>query len=151
MRDVQTLARSLGIAPQVHFVGIRRDIPVLIRSARALILPSDREGLPRSVMEAMALGVPVIGSDIRGTRELLAGGAGYMYPLGDIDQLTDAMRRVLARPSEVARTVTLARQRVEMFGLQGLLAMHEQLYERAMREKRCACNRTNRTGMSRVM
>src|SRR5579883_2826959 len=58
MRDVQTLARSLGIAPQVHFVGIRRDIPVLIRSARALILPSDREGLPRSVMEAMALGVP---------------------------------------------------------------------------------------------
>lgn len=83
--EMKQLTKKLGIGSQVHFLGYRRDIPVLIRASLATILPSEREGLPRSVMESLCLGVPVIGSRIRGTRELLDGGSGILVDVGDVD------------------------------------------------------------------
>src|SRR5438105_5018604 len=53
-------AEFLGVADRVHFLGIRRDIPNLMRASVATLLPSEREGLPRSIMESLALAVPVI-------------------------------------------------------------------------------------------
>lgn len=55
-----------------------------------------------NVMESLSLGVPVIGSDIRGTRELLEDGCGTIYPLGDLDRLTDAMNWIVSHPVEAA-------------------------------------------------
>ena len=66
MEETRKLARALGVADRVHFLGHRPDIPALVRASVAVLLPSEREGLPRSVMEALSLGVPVVGTRIRG-------------------------------------------------------------------------------------
>ncbi|MFM6200711.1 MAG: glycosyltransferase, partial [Dolichospermum sp.] len=78
MEEMQQLAIKLNIQNQVRFLGIRRDIPILMRTAVATILVSEQEGLPRCVMEAMSLETPVIGTNIRGTRDLLENGCGLL-------------------------------------------------------------------------
>lgn len=92
--EVETLADRLGLADRVHFLGFRRDIPALLRASQAAVLVSDQEGLPTCVIEALALGVPVIGTDIRGTRDLLREGGGWLVPLGDVSAIAAALQTV---------------------------------------------------------
>jgi glycosyltransferase involved in cell wall biosynthesis len=74
--EMQQLAQDLGVEKQVHFLGKRHDIPTLMRASIATMLISEQEGLPRSVMESLALEVAVIGTKIRGIQELLEDGCG---------------------------------------------------------------------------
>ena len=84
--------RSLG----VHFLGERDDIASLLHLFDVFVLPSRREGFPRAAMEACAMGVPVIATDIRGCRQVVAHGHnGFLYAPGSIDQLLDYIGRCL--------------------------------------------------------
>jgi glycosyltransferase involved in cell wall biosynthesis len=77
---------------------VRREIV----AARAMVLPSFAEGLPVVVMEAMALGRPVISTFVAGIPELVGEGiTGYLVPAGSVERLAEAMRRVLRE--DVAR------------------------------------------------
>jgi hypothetical protein len=69
LEDMKQLAARLGIADRVRFLGFRRDVPALIQSSVATLLPSEQEGLPRSVLESLCQAVPVIGSRIRGVAD----------------------------------------------------------------------------------
>lgn len=71
LEDYQGLATSLGIEKQVILTGYRTDVEKFYQIADVFIFPSYREGLPVSVMEAMISGLPVICSDIRGSRDLV--------------------------------------------------------------------------------
>jgi len=102
LENMRNLSFDLGIGERVHFFGFRRDVPVIIRASVAVLSVSAQEGLPVNVTESLSLGVPVIGSDIRGTRELLEDGCGIIYPLGDLDRLTDAMNWTVSHPAEAA-------------------------------------------------
>jgi glycosyltransferase involved in cell wall biosynthesis len=68
------LAIDLGVADRIHFLGRRNDIPALMIAASVNILVSAQEGLPRSVMESLALDLPTIGTKIRSAQDLLAEG-----------------------------------------------------------------------------
>jgi colanic acid/amylovoran biosynthesis glycosyltransferase len=96
--EVETLIAELGIADQVRITGwigghtVKREI----LDARALVLPSFAEGLSVVLMEAMALGRPVISTYIAGIPELVIDGVnGWLIPAGDVQALADAMRNVL--------------------------------------------------------
>jgi glycosyltransferase involved in cell wall biosynthesis len=130
--DLQSLAASLGLQNRVAFLGPRRDIPALIKLADALILVSSQEGLPRSVMEAMAMSKPVIGSDIRGTRDLLAGGSGLLVPVGDISAIADAIRTVVENPSLALEMGRRGRESIRAYDLAYILKLHDQLYEQIL-------------------
>ena len=136
MDAVARLARELGIAGRVKFLGFRRDIPALIRASVAVVLPSEREGLPRSIMEALLLEVPVIGTDVRGTRDLVSGGGGILVQLGNHGQLCDALRRVLQDPGDARRLVRGARERMEQYDLRHIIQLHEKLYDQALADSR---------------
>jgi colanic acid/amylovoran biosynthesis glycosyltransferase len=87
-----------GLAKQVHIAGFSDEVSVrkYIREARALVLPSFTEGLPVVLMEAFALGRPVVSTFIAGIPELVEPGkSGWLVPAGSIDQLTAALREVL--------------------------------------------------------
>jgi glycosyltransferase involved in cell wall biosynthesis len=135
--ELRRRARALGIDGQVRFLGHRPDVPVLVAASDALVLTSEREGLPRCVLEAMAIGTPVIATAVRGTRELLADDCGVLVPVGEPRALAEAMRSLIDQP-DVARTrADRARQRVrEDYGLDQLLAAHDQLYERLVNDGR---------------
>jgi glycosyltransferase involved in cell wall biosynthesis len=130
--DMQALAQQLGIRDRVHFLGLRRDIPVLIRAAIATIHASEREGLPRSVMESLALEIPVIGTQIRGTSELLAGGGGILVPVGDIGAIQCAMQQIIADPSARRTMGEKGRNSMSTFDLKSVIQCHESLYQQAL-------------------
>lgn len=92
---VVALADSLGIGDRVRMVPITSDVGVWLAMADAFLLPSDSESLPRSLMEAMALGVPVVATEVGGVGGLVVDGiTGITCPPRDIGQLTDAIGRL---------------------------------------------------------
>ncbi len=76
---LKNLAVSLGVENRVHFLGYRKDVAQLYKTADVLVHPSYQEGLPVAVMEALASGLPVIATKIRGSADLIEDGVnGYL-------------------------------------------------------------------------
>lgn len=132
LEPMRRLAQDLGISDRVHFLGFRTDVPRLLRGARALVLASDAEGLPRCILEAMIARVPVVGTDTRGTRDLLGGGCGLLVPARSPQALAAAMRDVVLDARRANEGADRAARRVHQFELQKLFRMHEALYEEAL-------------------
>lgn len=132
LEPMKRLVERLSSADRIHFLGQRNDVPVLIKVSRAVILPSTQEGLPQSILEAMSMGVPVIGSRIRGTTELLGQNAGFLVDVGDIDHLAQAMQSVIDDTAMAAAMGEAGRQQSEAYDLKHILRMHEELYEEAL-------------------
>jgi len=89
------LASSLGIEDKVIFLGYRGDIPAICAVSDLFLFPSYQEGLPVSVMEAMAAGMPVLCSNIRGNVELIKEGkGGYLFSPDDVDGFANAIRHL---------------------------------------------------------
>lgn len=132
MEAIRALVQRLNLTQRVHFLGFRRDIPIVVRAARATLLLSQREGLPRSVMESLSLGVPVIGTDIRGIRDLLAEGGGLLVPVGHIAELAKAMTRLIASPEDAHQMGAQGQAQMAAYDLPHILGLHEALYAQAL-------------------
>lgn len=101
--EIEAAIARGGLAGQVRVTGFSDEAAVrkYIREARALVLPSFTEGLPVVLMEAFALGRPVVSTFISGIPELVEPGkSGWLVPAGSLDQLTAALREVLEAPVE---------------------------------------------------
>lgn len=91
---------ALGLQGKAIFTGLRRDIPALLALADIFCLPSYREGMPRSIIEAMAAGLPVVATDIRGCREeVLSGQTGLLVPPRESAPLAEALTQLVANPA----------------------------------------------------
>ena len=132
MESMQRLATQLGIADRVRFLGFRKDVPALIQASTAMLLPSEQEGLPRSVMEAMAQGVPVIGSRIRGMTDLLDNDRGKLVPVGDVTGIANAMAWIVDHPHEARALGERGRQAIAAYDLRNIVDMHDRLYDEAL-------------------
>ena len=107
---LESKAARLGVSHRVHFLGHRRDPASLLARANVFVLSSHVEGLPLSVLEAMAAGVPVVATNIGGTREAIEHGTtGLLVPPGDSNALAAAIVQVLAEPNKTAERVIAAR------------------------------------------
>lgn len=132
--QMRQLAARLGIADRVRFLGYRADAPDIIRCSDAVLLPSIREGLPRCVMEALSLGVPVIGCRVRGTEELLDDGCGIICEPGDVAGLAAAMQWVIRHPEEAREMGRKGRAKMQgPYEISNIIRLHEELYEEALR------------------
>ncbi len=130
--EMKQLATQLGVQNQVHFLGLRQDISTLICASRATILASEQEGLPRSVMESLCLEKPVIGTAIRGTRDLLAQGGGILFPVGDVEELAKAMNWILDHPKDAKLMGKQGRKQMDIYSLDNVLLLSESLYTEAL-------------------
>ena len=93
------LVESLGVRDSVEFLGHRRDVPDLLRGATVFARPSTLEGMPLTILEAMATGLPVIATPVGGTPELITDGQnGFLIPVGDSHALAGAILDVLRDP-----------------------------------------------------
>ncbi len=101
-----------GIADIAQLLGHRTDIPDLLAAMDIFALPSYREGFPRSPMEASAMGLPCIMTDIRGGRQVVEDGVtGIMVPAKDAKALTDALLTLLGDADKRARMGKAAREK----------------------------------------
>lgn len=120
LRDgLESQTRSLGISDRVRFLGRRDDVPELLACADLFVLPSLYEGMPLSVLEAMAARVPVIATDIPGNNELVIHGrTGTLAPACAPNKLADAITSAL-------RDLTTARRYADN-AYQAVAAQHEE-------------------------
>jgi glycosyltransferase involved in cell wall biosynthesis len=110
---LERLAADLGVRDRVQFLGDREDVPRLLAGADLFVLPSLYEGLPLSILEAMAARRPVIASAIGGVDEVVETGRnGLLVPPADADALARAVRRLLDSPELAARLADAGRELV---------------------------------------
>jgi glycosyltransferase involved in cell wall biosynthesis len=98
-------ARKLGVADRVLFPGFRSDVPALLAALDLFVFPSHLEGLGTSVLDALALGLPVVATTAGGIPEMIEDGVhGRLVPPRDPDALARAMVELLEQP-ELARAL----------------------------------------------
>jgi glycosyltransferase involved in cell wall biosynthesis len=102
--DIDAVERDPARRDRVRFLGYRGDVPDLLRAADIFVLPSHREGMPRSIIEAMLCGLPVVATDIRGAREeVVDGRTGLLVPVARPEALAAALGRLAGDPGLRAR------------------------------------------------
>lgn len=117
--------------PRVHFLGYRRDVPLILWETDIATLVSKREGLPKCVMEAMAAGRPVVATNVRGNRDLVEDGrTGLLVELGDVPGLTAAVEKLTSDPELRAAMGAAGREKVQDYSLEKVLTDMAGIYDR---------------------
>lgn len=124
-----------GFADRVHWLGRRDDVPGLLKAADLLVLPSLWEGMPNVVLEAMAAGLPVVGTAVEGTEDLVVPGqTGWLVPPGRFGPLADALVEATTDADRRRAFGRAARARVEAeFAPGGVVAAYERLWAGILR------------------
>jgi glycosyltransferase involved in cell wall biosynthesis len=135
---IRARAMALGVGESVIFAGLRSDVPALLALGDIFCLPSWREGMPRSLIEAMAAGLPVVATDIRGCREeVIDGQTGLLVPPRQAAPLAEALKRLLGDADLRARMGRAGRERaVQYFDEQAVIARQMVVLRRLFAEKR---------------
>lgn len=130
---IEAAAAAAGLADRVRLLGAREDVGTLLAAADLCVLASDSEGLPISVLEAMAAGVPTVVSAVGGLPDALPGAACLVEP-GSAAALADGIRTVLADAALRDRLVAAGSALVaERYGLAPMLAAYRALYAELLR------------------
>jgi glycosyltransferase involved in cell wall biosynthesis len=130
---LQTLAQELGLR-QVEFVGFQQKIDGYLASADALVMPSRREGLPLTLIEALCAGLPVIGSRVGAIPEFVAHGEnGLLCPPDDVNALAQQLGQFLERKEDLtAQAKTMALALSKRFSLAQWGTRTTELYEKVL-------------------
>ena len=113
IEDTFTLARTdKSLKGRVHFLGYRNDIPELLRAADIFVSASHREGMPRSIIEAMMCGLPVVATNIRGSREeVIDGETGSLVAVKQPRVLAEALKTLAGDPAKRKKWGAAGRRR----------------------------------------
>lgn len=131
---LEALARRLGIADRVVFHGFRRDVFGLMAHGDLLIMSSQHEGLPYTLLEAMSLGLPTLASDVGGLAEVLRHEqTALLAPVGDVEAFADALAR-LGRDAILRRELgeRAAREQRRRFTLEAMGERYLEAYADAV-------------------
>jgi len=129
--ELKALSRQLGLRDRVRFLGFVGDMISFYRAVDLVVLSSFYEGLPLTLLEAMACGKAIVGTDVCGTREVVEDGAtGVLVPAGDADSLAGAILRLLRNPGMRESMGKAGRRRVQqMFGFEEMVKRTTALYQ----------------------
>lgn len=124
------LAGALGVAPRLHLLGLRDDVPRWLAAADVFAHPSRAEELPLAVLEAMAAGAPVVATRVGGVPDAVRDGeTGLLVEPGDVAAVTAAIASLLAAPERGRALARAARAHVEArFGVAGMVERYLALY-----------------------
>ncbi len=133
--ELETLAQQLELGTdRVRFLGARNDVPDILAAADLFVLPSLSEGMPLSVLEAMAAGLAVVATRVGGLPELIPDAKhGSLVSVGDSNALADAMRELIRDEAKRASVGAAARARVEQhFSFDAMGNAYTRLYRRLL-------------------
>lgn len=127
--------QELGVAEKVEFLGWLDNPWQVLVAADLLVLPSLTEAFPQAIVEALALGIPVVASDCSpGVREVLEYGKnGRLVPPGDSKALADAIEEVMTDPGLRANYIDLGRDSIKVFFLENTVPAYERILRNAQR------------------
>ncbi|WP_102264478.1 glycosyltransferase family 4 protein [Mesobacillus jeotgali] len=127
--DLEKLSKDLGVNDRVKFLGFRTDVLEILPAADIFAMPSYREGLPRSLMEAMDAGKPCVVSDIRGNSDLIIDGkGGYLRHPSDVNGFAEAIGK-LSSDQRLRETFGLInKENVKIFDFENVKKELEEIY-----------------------
>lgn len=130
------LSLDLGIDKKVCFLGARQDVPELLNRSDVFVLTSRWEGLPRSIIEAMRAGLPVIASDVGGVSELVEDGVtGYLISRDDSDTLKSKLETLIDNPQLRLQMGMAGYQRfIDQFTFERMLKETVKVYEEVLQK-----------------
>jgi sugar transferase (PEP-CTERM/EpsH1 system associated) len=135
---LEVLAGDLGVAGRIHWAGHRRDVPHLLPALDVFVQPSLHEGLPNTVLEAMAAGLPVVATAVGGTPEVVVDGlTGVLVPPRDSSALAGAVAMLLSDQNLRHGMGQAGRERVaKHFAARRMIEQTERLYEQLLSERK---------------
>src|SRR6266446_139871 len=137
-RELEAMAQRLGLEGRVVFTGVRNDVANVLSQVAVSVLPSISEGIPNTVLESMAAGVPVVATRVGGIPEAVEDGAtGLLVAPRDPAALARAIGLVLEDRDLARRLGEAGRQRViQHFGLDDMVRQTEALYVSLLERRR---------------
>lgn len=126
---LERLSRDLGISKRVKFLGFRTDVLDILAASDIFAMPSFREGLPRSLMEAMDAGLPCVVSNIRGNVDLIEDGVGgFLYSPTDIQGYAKAINTLAADKELRKKFGAMNKENVKVYDIKNVKAELKDLY-----------------------
>jgi glycosyltransferase involved in cell wall biosynthesis len=117
-RSLSQIVNQLGLSDRVSFTGEREDIPIVLRAIDVLLVPSWQEPFGRTVIEGMAMGLPVIATDVGGPSEIISSGIdGLLMAPRQPALWAEGIAQLLDDPALRARIGTRARERAHAYGV----------------------------------
>jgi len=135
--DIEKIVREKRLEQNIHFLGLRQDISELLSACDIFILSSNYEGVPMTILEAMAAGKPVIATAVGGVPEVVKDGiSGLLVPPQDIQALSNAMVRLADDSSLREGMGKEGRKRaLEWFDINLIVRQYEELYLKVLGDK----------------
>jgi glycosyltransferase involved in cell wall biosynthesis len=130
-QSLEDKIKRIGVSDQITFLGRLEDVRPLLERSDIFVLPSREEGMPRGLMEAMAMGLPSVATDVGGTGEVVEPGiSGFLANYGDIETFGNYLKRLIESPSLRKEMGGNSRQRVlNKFGLHTVAKKYAVLFE----------------------
>ncbi|OFV87193.1 MAG: hypothetical protein A3J75_02455 [Acidobacteria bacterium RBG_16_68_9] len=135
--ELRALVQRSGLAPHLHLLGRRSDIPDVLSGFDVFVLSSHGEGMSNAILEAMAMELPVVATGVGGTNEVVRHGeSGVLVPARDPQALAAAITAVLDAPERWREMGRLGRRIVaEQFSAQSMVRQMESLYLSMLQER----------------
>lgn len=138
---LEDLIKKLGLEMQVHLLGFREDIAEIYKASDLFAFPSYREGLSVALMEAMASGLPVVCSDIRGNIDLIEDGkGGFMCKPDDIDGFATAIHNIMENNNLTENFKRNNKDKILMYSINEVKEKMSNLYEELITKVRMEVN-----------
>lgn len=132
---IEGIVRDGSLGDCVHMLGTRRDVPRLLRASDTFLMSSIGEGIPLTIIEAMAAGIPVVSTAVGGIPEMVTTGeTAFLHDSGDADGLAGSIVKLANDEALRSRVIDAARQRAfDVFSREQMLASYAKLYEEMLR------------------
>ena len=133
--ELKEQARTLGIENQIHFLGFRKDVYKICSTADLFLFASLQEGLPVAVMEAMACGLPIVASDIRGNIDLVDNNqGGYLVEPNNIDGFVNSIRNLLDESIKQAQMRKYNLAKIQKYSIEAVIEHMVRIYTSMIQE-----------------
>lgn len=131
--ELKAKARELGVENQIHFLGFRKDVYKISSAADLFLFASLQEGLPVAIMEAMACGLPIIASNVRGNYDLIdQGKGGYLVNPMNVEEFVKAIHKMTENKERIERMKRYNLEKVQRYSIGAVVEQMAELYQSMM-------------------
>ena len=132
-QELEALIVELRLTERVHLLGLRTDVPNILKASDVILMSSHREGLSLSNVEGMASGNPFVASDVEGLREVTKG-YGVLFPHGDDKALAEVIQKLCTDNAYREEVVSKCRERALQYDIRKMAEGYLGAYEAVMND-----------------